>query len=273
MQKGWAIAAGIAVGAVFGAHAHAVADGPDFYDARGVPAGEALVLRAAPRADAEVVAELPADATCLRNLGCQGGLTLEEFTTLPETERLAIERARPRWCRVEARGVQGWAPGRQLGEAAGRCDPLAAQLAALDAEVGRLEARTEAGADGDEARRARRAWLAARIAALRAQDEPARADALGISTGPIAYRCDGSDAPLAATFLATDPALVHLRHGDGAWVLEQVPAASGARYQGAGGEAEQFWSQGDEATFQAGPDAPALSCRAEGAAPAGQARP
>jgi membrane-bound inhibitor of C-type lysozyme len=263
------------VGALLAApESPATADGPDFHDARNVPVGEALVLRAAPRADAEAVAELPADATCMRNLGCEGGLTLEEFTTLPETERLAIERARPRWCRVEAGGVQGWAPGRQLGEAAGPCDALAAQLAALDAELRRLEALVASGPEGAAARRARRAWLAARIAALRAESEPARADALGISAGPIAYRCAGSDAPLVATFLATDPALVHLRDGDATWLFEQAPAASGAKYQGPGGEAEVFWSKGEEATFQADADAPALACRAEGAAPADrEARP
>lgn len=247
-----------------GARAHAEADGPDFYDARGLTAGESLVLRAEPRADGEAVAELPGDVTCLRNLGCQGGLTLEEFTTLPETERLAIERARPRWCRVEAGGVQGWALGRQLAEAAGSCDPLAAQLAALDAEVRRLEALAAAGPERDAARRAQRAWLAARIAALRAEDA-ARADALGISAGPIAYRCADGDTPLVATFLATDPALVHLRRGDATWVFEQAVSASGARYVGPAGESEGFWSKGDEATFQAGADAPSLACRAQDA--------
>lgn len=253
-----------------GAQASATADGPDFYDARNVPAGETLVLRAEPRADAEPVAELPADASCLRNLGCQGGLTLEEFATLPETERLAIERARPRWCRVSARGVEGWAPGRQLAEAAGACDALSLQLATLDAEVRRLEAAADAGPDAEAARRARRWWLAARVAALRAESAAARADALGISTGPIAYRCEGSDAPLAATFLATDPALVHLRRGAETWLFELTPAASGAKYQGPGGDAELFWSKGEEATFQAGPEAPALACRAEGPAAGGR---
>jgi len=107
---------GLAVAAASGP-AHATADGPDFYRVRGVSATSTLSLRAEPSLQAPRIGRIAPDATCLRNLGCQGGLTFEEFTTLSEADKRRRAEENPRWCRVEYRGTVGWVAGRYLAEA------------------------------------------------------------------------------------------------------------------------------------------------------------
>jgi hypothetical protein len=107
---------GLAVAAASGP-APATADGPDFYRVRGVSATSTLSLRAEPSLQAPRIGRIAPDATCLRNLGCQGGLTFEEFTTLSEADKRLRAEESPRWCRVEYRGTVGWVAGRYLAEA------------------------------------------------------------------------------------------------------------------------------------------------------------
>lgn len=119
--RGRASALASLLGAIWLASAGAVqatADGPDHYRVRGVAPDRHLMLRASPAADAPVLARIPGNATCLRNLGCQGGLTFAEFTTLGEAEKRRIEAERPRWCKVDFQGTVGWAAGRYLAEGA-----------------------------------------------------------------------------------------------------------------------------------------------------------
>lgn len=96
----------------------ATADGPDHYRVSGVAAGGYLNLRAEPGTQAAVIGWIPAGMTCLRNLGCQGGLSFEEFTTLSDQEKQRRLRTNPRWCKVDYRGVVGWVKGSFLAEAA-----------------------------------------------------------------------------------------------------------------------------------------------------------
>lgn len=103
----------------FASAAHATADGPDHFTVRGVSAGHVLNIRAEPDAKAPRVGAIPATGTCIRNLGCRGGLTLNEFTTLTPEEQARRQRENPRWCRIEYRGTTGWVAGRYLRE--GEC--------------------------------------------------------------------------------------------------------------------------------------------------------
>ena len=103
--------------------AHATADGPDHYRVRGVSAGRHLTLRAEPSTSSAPLARIPANATCLRSLGCQGGLTFEEFTTLSQDDQRRRAAENPRWCKVDYRGIVGWVAGRYLAEDA--CAPSA----------------------------------------------------------------------------------------------------------------------------------------------------
>ena len=52
----------------------------------------------------------------MRNLGCQGGLTFQEFQTLNPAEQAERLKQNPRWCRIEYQGVTGWVAGRYLAE-------------------------------------------------------------------------------------------------------------------------------------------------------------
>lgn len=97
------------------------ADGPDFYEVRGVEPGEVVQLRSKPEQDAAKLGRVSAAETCLRNLGCEGGPTLHEFTTLSESELGAIRRERPRWCRVGLGIAEGWIQGRYLRESRVGC--------------------------------------------------------------------------------------------------------------------------------------------------------
>jgi hypothetical protein len=99
-----------------GSAACATADGPDHFVVRGVAAGDVLNIRAEPNATARKLGTIAPSASCIRNLGCQGGLSYQEFTTLSPAERKQRERENPRWCRIEYRGLTGWVAGRYLAE-------------------------------------------------------------------------------------------------------------------------------------------------------------
>ena len=94
----------------------AEADGPDFYKVRDVSFNDTLAIRAEPHTDAARLGEIPPDGNCIRNLGCQGGLTLLEFTTLTQEQQARRLLENPRWCRVKYRGITGWVAGRYLAE-------------------------------------------------------------------------------------------------------------------------------------------------------------
>lgn len=106
---------GLAMGLGSGA-ASADADGPDFYAVRGVASDDVLNIRVKPNPRARKVGEIPPDGACIRNLGCRGGLSFQEFTELSPAERKQRERENPRWCKVQYRGITGWVAGRYLAE-------------------------------------------------------------------------------------------------------------------------------------------------------------
>ena len=97
----------------------AEADGPDFYQVRDISSGETLGIHAEPDPDATRLGEIPPQGDCIRNLGCRGGLTFEEFTTLSKEQQARRLKDNPRWCRIEYQGIVGWVAGRYLAE--GHC--------------------------------------------------------------------------------------------------------------------------------------------------------
>ena len=116
----FALLIGLATG-LGAAAASADADGPDFYAVRGVAHGDVLNIRTEPDPHAPKVGEIPPDGECVRNLGCKGGLTFQEFTELSPEQRKQRERENQRWCKVEYRGATGWVNAHYLRE--GSCQP------------------------------------------------------------------------------------------------------------------------------------------------------
>ncbi len=106
---------------------------------------------------------------------------------------------------------------------------------------------------------------AERIADLRQGSSHARSeDAKGVSDGPFAYRCEGLDALISATFINTESSVAMLKWLDKTQYLVSAPTGSGAKYLGKsddGGEVS-FWTKGDEALFQL-PGAKELRCKQE----------
>ncbi|HWR88283.1 MAG TPA: hypothetical protein VN277_07680 [Acidiferrobacterales bacterium] len=94
------------------------ADGPDHFQVKGVAPGKLLHLRAEPGIHARPIGRIPADANCLRNLGCEGGLSFAEYSELSAEARAQRLAANPRWCQVDFRGTIGWVAGAYLREGA-----------------------------------------------------------------------------------------------------------------------------------------------------------
>ncbi len=97
-----------------GTAAVAEADGPDYWAVVGVARGDVLNMRAEPNAASRIVGRIPAGAMGLRNLGCRGIPSFEEWQRMSEAEKRRS--ARSRWCRVEFQGRIGWVAGRFLRE-------------------------------------------------------------------------------------------------------------------------------------------------------------
>lgn len=95
---------------------YAETGGPDYWQVRDVEKNDVLNMRSKPDFKAPKIGKIPSDARCVRNMGCKGGLTLNEFTTLSDTEKQQILKQRPRWCRVYYKETTGWVAGRYLRE-------------------------------------------------------------------------------------------------------------------------------------------------------------
>jgi hypothetical protein len=92
---------------------------PDFYKVRpdSVRAGATLILREHPKVrHSKRLGGVPYNADCLRNLGCQGGLSADEAAKLSPANQARRSRQSPRWCQIEYNGMTGWIQGRFLAE-------------------------------------------------------------------------------------------------------------------------------------------------------------
>ena len=148
-----------------------------------------------------------------------------------------------------------------------------ASLAQMDVEMSRLyslaEATNDIGKDRlNELKAMQRGWIkgrddcwksddlrqcvveayVSRIHELREGYANARSDdSAGISSGPVAFVCEGIEAGISGVFVDGDPGAVSLKWRDTSLALERVESNSGAKYSGKNFEgAWTFWSKGRE---------------------------
>lgn len=274
--------------------AQAEADGPDHYRLK---AG-AATLRAEPKAGAPAVAPLPAGATCLRNRGCEGGLTFQEFQALAPAERARRERERPRWCLVEYRGYSGWVEGSRLAEdgcpapakpsfdcrkaAAGSIEALVCgdgKLTALDrrlADVYAAATKRAAGERPPQLKATQRGWVRGRDDCWKEADKSTCvADAyvrrivelqaryrLAPYTAPVRFACAGEGGgEVVVTYFRTEPGSLVAVRGEETSLMLQQPTASGTHYVGRN---ESIREHQGEARVTWGYGAKELACRPRG---------
>ncbi|MEZ5843802.1 MAG: hypothetical protein R3D27_08720 [Hyphomicrobiaceae bacterium] len=106
-----------------GASALAEASGPDAFDVTGVRADDTLHMHDRPSARSRTIARIPANARGLKNLGCRGAPTFQQWLAMSEDERK--RQARGHWCRVEFAGKSGFVSARYLKEASALEAPAA----------------------------------------------------------------------------------------------------------------------------------------------------
>ncbi len=106
------ISLSIAFSVISAGAAFATADGPDFFDVRGVSPNDVLFLRERPTASAAKVGRVPHNGKMLRNEGCAA---VRDGRILPDSD----VNPGPFWCRVRYGPVEGWANARYLVEASG----------------------------------------------------------------------------------------------------------------------------------------------------------
>ncbi|MHC8299719.1 MliC family protein [Pseudomonas sp. ZS1P83] len=84
-----------------------------------------------------------------------------------------------------------------------------------------------------------------------------------LTEGPLAFRCTGFNALIAATFFRTQPGVVYLKWANTSITLSQVPSDSGTQYTGKDYQGNyRFWQDGNVALFQK-PGSGEMSCTAE----------
>jgi membrane-bound inhibitor of C-type lysozyme len=124
---------------------------------------------------------------------------------------------------------------------------------ALLASVVAAAARDLPDRDGERwCRHIDRVLLERRVAALEARS------GLAAAHGPVRYVCDG-DPPdeMVATYFGTDPPSALVERGERVAWLYGVPAASGAKYRGAG---QVLWDHHGEAMILRADGAPEQHC-------------
>ncbi|MBV4462922.1 MliC family protein [Pseudomonas sp. SWRI79] len=84
-----------------------------------------------------------------------------------------------------------------------------------------------------------------------------------LTEGPLAFRCTGLNALIAATFFNTQPGVVYLKWANTSITLSQAQNDSGTQYTGKDSQGSySFWQDGNVVLFQK-PGSGEMSCTAE----------
>ncbi|MCP5365353.1 MAG: DUF1311 domain-containing protein [Hyphomicrobiales bacterium] len=275
----------------FAAPASAEADGPDFWQT--VPQ-QAVPLRAEPDEAGVVIDNLPPGTRGLKNLGCRGGPSFQQWSRM--TPKAQAEARRQMWCRTTFAQKTGWvkaldlreqigvSPGFDCGKANGAVEQLIcndAELAGLDLELNAvyrdaLKAARSLDALPEQAvtalRTYQRGWIKGRNDCWKAADVSRcvldeyqqRMSELQAKWMLVPERSSNllscaDNSEIAVTFYQTShvPA-VAVEFGDRREIYTAVPAASGTKYQGAFGR--YLWMKGCEVLFVADQRQEAVRC-------------
>ena len=105
---------------------------------------------------------------------------------------------------------------------------------------------------------AERAYQLRQGSAIARTKDPTR-----LTEGPVAFRCSGLKAVIAATFFTVEPGVVYLKWANTSITLNQQPSTIGTRYGGKDFRGSYiFWYDGDDALLQM-PGSAEMSCKAE----------
>jgi len=110
------LTSGILLTAMLSGTVKAEEGGPDCFKVTGVAAGDTLNIHTKPHVKSKVIGEIARETDNIKNLGCKGGLTFNEYNTRSKAEQEKIKKERPRWCKIVFDGVKGWVFARYLQE-------------------------------------------------------------------------------------------------------------------------------------------------------------
>ena len=88
-------------------------------------------------------------------------------------------------------------------------------------------------------------------------------DPYRLTEGPLAFRCTGLNALVAATFFTTQPGVVYLAWANSSITLNQVPSAVGTQYIGKDAQGSYSFRQDGNAVLFQKPGSGMLNCTAE----------
>ena len=261
-----------------GQKASAEASGPDYFQ---ITADQAVILYEKSDLNAKVLGLIPANTTGLKNLGCTGFVTYEE------------------WCKISYKDQMGWIQNIHLGEngksssptfdckkAKGEIEALIcsnpdlinldhqltdtyqqalAKASSLDTQPdkavknlkalqrGWIKGRNECWKELEEKKSCVQTQYERRIAYLQAQW------VLVPPSKTVRFECENKGEEFFAAFFVTlTIPSVAVEYGDHREIFVSSPAASGAKYTGDFGR--YLWIKGDKATFVWEPAQPEKSC-------------
>ncbi|WP_417760821.1 MliC family protein [Shewanella sp.] len=267
-------------------HAHAEADGPDFYRITGTTPAP---MYAAKAETSQLILLLPPDTDGLKNLGCTGIPTFSAWQNMTEAERQAAKQNS--WCKIDVNSRQGWIKQQFLAEGSAvtakpSFDCTAPrpheieilicgnpELIALDNKMQQryqaaLNAANALDADTAQAidtlKKSQSGWLKGRNECWKALDARTsctineyrqRMAYLQVKwqlvkpTTTARYSCNAAKTDELTAYFFPDAEVpgVAIDYGDSRAVLTQQPAESGTRYVGNFGKV--FWVTGQQAKF------------------------
>jgi uncharacterized protein len=105
---------------------------------------------------------------------------------------------------------------------------------------------------------AERAFQLRQGSAIARTNDPSR-----LTEGPVAFRCEGLNALVAATYFTVEPGVVYLKWANASTTLSQVPSEYATLYRGKDSRGSYSFSQNGDEVFLQIPGSGQMRCTAE----------